>query len=135
MYMAVVATHVVLSLLLILIIIVQPGKGGDVGAAFGGGGGSNLFGPRGPTSLLQRGTTFVAVMFMVTSITLAWFSNKEILANSNVLDELDRVGRARQAPGDDAAEPETPEAVDPDGGEVIEITPIEAPAAEEPAEE
>src|SRR5690606_6459922 len=90
MYLAVVAIHVILSLLLILVIIVQPGKGGDVGAAFGGGGSSSVFGPRGPTSIFARATTVVAVGFMVTSVILAIYSNRELLAGSNVLEELER---------------------------------------------
>ncbi len=89
--MFVVALHVVLCLFLILIIILQPGKGGDVGAAFGGGGGSTVFGPRGPTGLLQRATTVVAVLFMATSVTLALYSNQGMRSNANVEDELERL--------------------------------------------
>jgi len=65
--------HLLLCVILILVILLQPGKGGDVAAAFGagGGGGNNLFGARGPTSMLARATTAVAVLFMITSITLA----------------------------------------------------------------
>lgn len=65
--------HLLLCVILILVILLQPGKGGDVASAFGagGGGGNNVFGPRGPASLLSRATTVVAVLFMVTSITLA----------------------------------------------------------------
>jgi preprotein translocase subunit SecG len=64
--------HVVLCILLILVIILQPSKGSDIGAAFGGGGGSStMFGPRGPGSVLSRATTVIAVLFMVTSISLA----------------------------------------------------------------
>ncbi len=92
MYLFVVALHVMLCVFLVLIIILQPGKGGDVGAAFGGSsGGSTMFGPRGPTSLLQRATTMVAVLFMGTSLTLAIYSNKSILSDSNVDDELQRL--------------------------------------------
>ena len=93
MYLFTVVLHIVLCVFLVLIIILQPGKGGDVGAAFGGGGGggSTMFGPRGPTSLLQRATPFVAVAFMGTSLTLAIYSNKSILADSQVDDELRRL--------------------------------------------
>ena len=90
--MFVVALHVVLCLFLILIIILQPGKGGDVGAAFGGGSSSStVFGPRGPTGLLQRATTVVAVMFMGTSITLALYSNQRMMQGANIDDEVLRL--------------------------------------------
>jgi preprotein translocase subunit SecG len=92
MHMFVVALHVLLCLFLILIILLQPGKGGDVGAAFGGGGGAgSVFGPRGPANLLQQATTVVAVMFMGTSITLAYYSSQKMLSNANVGDELLRL--------------------------------------------
>ena len=100
MYMFVVAVHVVLSLLLIFIIILQPGKSGDVGAAFGGGGGSTMFGPRGPTSLLARGTTGVAVMFMVTSVVLALYSNKGMRAGGDIGGAMEEM-RAEQGSSDD----------------------------------
>lgn len=97
MYLFVVTLHVVLCVFLVLIIILQPGKGGDVGAAFGGAGGSTLFGPQGPTNLLQRATTAVAVMFMGTSLTLAIYSNKSMLSDSNVEDELERIAAEQPA--------------------------------------
>ncbi len=109
MYLFVVALHVVLCVFLILIIILQPGKGGDIGAAFGGGssGSSTVFGPRGPTGLLQRATTVVAVLFMCTSLTLALFSNQKMLSNANVEDEMRRIAeedeKAKEAPIDEAA--------------------------------
>jgi preprotein translocase subunit SecG len=92
MYPFFVALHVALCLFLITVILLQPGKGGDVGAAFGGGGSSSsLFGPRGPTGLLQRATTFVAILFMATSVTLALYSNRAVLSDANVEDELQRL--------------------------------------------
>ncbi len=98
-YMFVVALHVVLCVFLILIIILQPGKGGDVGAAFGGGGGgSTVFGPRGPTGLLQRATTVVAVMFMATSVTLALYSDKGTQSGGNVEDAIERFQQQQNAP-------------------------------------
>jgi len=87
MFQFTVALHIILCILLVLIILLQPGKGGDVGAAFGGGSGGGMFGPRGPATLLSRATTGVAVMFMVTSIALALFSNDSVMNNSN-LDDL-----------------------------------------------
>jgi len=95
--MFVVSLHVVLCLFLILIIILQPGKGGDVGAAFGGGSSSStVFGPRGPTGLLQRATTVVAVMFMGTSITLALYSNQRMMQGANIDDEVLRLQQEKR---------------------------------------
>ncbi|MBX2801397.1 MAG: preprotein translocase subunit SecG [Myxococcales bacterium] len=109
--MFVVALHVVLCIFLILIIILQPGKGGDVGAAFGGGGGgSTVFGPRGPTGLLQRATTVVAVMFMATSVSLALFSDEGVRGGGNVEGVIERLQQEKDvddvAPVEPAPAPE-----------------------------
>jgi len=107
--MFVVALHVVLCLFLILIIILQPGKGGDVAAAFGGGGGSStVFGPRGPTGLLQRATTVVAVLFMGTSITLALYSSRSVMQDTSVEDAMRLLEEEVQEPEDPLVE-ESPE--------------------------
>ena len=104
MYMFIVALHVVLCIFLITVILLQPGKGGDVGAAFGGGG-STMFGPRGPSGLLQRATSIVAVLFMGTSITLALYSNQRMLSNANVDEELRRLQEEQGVNLDEIEEP------------------------------
>jgi len=82
--------HIMLCFALILIILLQPGK--DGAAAFGGGGGGNqMYGPRGSGTILTRATTTVAAMFMVTSITLAWFSNDKVRSGGGVEDELEQL--------------------------------------------
>ena len=64
--------HVIASLLLVLIVLLQTGKGADMGASFGGGSGQTLFGSSGPATILGKITTAVAVIFMLTSLTLAY---------------------------------------------------------------
>ena len=109
--------HVVLCLLLILIIILQPGKGSDVASAFGGGGGGAVFGPRGPTSLLSRATTVVAVMFMVTSITLALNSDRQIGSSDSIEDQIRQLeeeeAKKTGAATPEAATPAPPATVKP----------------------
>jgi len=74
MYTLVVILHIVVSVALILIILLQTGKGADIGAVFGGGSSQTLFGSSGPTSFLSKMTAAAAVIFMVTSLFLAYFS-------------------------------------------------------------
>jgi preprotein translocase subunit SecG len=69
----IVIVHVVVCLMLICIVLLQTGKGADMGAAFGGSS-QALFGGAGPAPFLTRVTTIAAVVFMVTSLTLAYFS-------------------------------------------------------------
>ena len=67
--------HIVICVLLILIVLLQTSKGADIGAAFGGGSSQTLFGSAGPGGFLTKITTGVAIIFMVTSIGLAYFSS------------------------------------------------------------
>ena len=66
-------THILVSLFLIAIVLLQHGKGADVGATFGGSS-QSLFGSEGPVPLLNKITTFSAIVFMGTSISLAYLS-------------------------------------------------------------
>jgi preprotein translocase subunit SecG len=59
---------------LVSIVLLQHGKGADIGATFGGGG-ESLFGTEGPAPLMNKITTAVAVVFMFTSISLAYISS------------------------------------------------------------
>ena len=67
--------HIAVCLFLIGIVLLQHGKGADIGATFGGSS-QSLFGTEGPLPLLNKITTFAAVVFMVTSISLAYISAK-----------------------------------------------------------
>ena len=67
--------HVVVCLFLIGIVLLQHGKGADIGATFGGSS-QSLFGTEGPVPLLNKVTTFSAVVFMVTSVALAYISSQ-----------------------------------------------------------
>ena len=66
--------HVVVCIALIMIVLLQTGKGADMGAAFGGGSSQTLFGSTGATTFLSKMTTGAAIVFMLTSLTLAYVS-------------------------------------------------------------
>ena len=63
--------HIIVCLFLIIVVLLQSGKSGDIAAAFGGQGSQTAFGPRGTATALSKATTWSAVIFMVTSITLS----------------------------------------------------------------
>jgi preprotein translocase subunit SecG len=66
----VVFIHVVVSLFLIGVVLIQQGKSADLAGAFGGQGSQTAFGPRGAANLLTKLTTYSAICFMLTSISL-----------------------------------------------------------------
>ncbi len=65
--------HVLVSLFLIGIVLLQHGKGADIGATFGGSS-QSLMGTEGAVPLLNKITTLSAIVFMGTSISLAYIS-------------------------------------------------------------
>jgi preprotein translocase subunit SecG len=66
--------HILVSVLMIMVILLQTGKGAEMGAAFGGGYSQTLFGSAGPVGFLNKITTVVAVVFMLTSLLLAFLA-------------------------------------------------------------
>jgi preprotein translocase subunit SecG len=70
MYTAVMILHLVVCLFLIFIILIQSSKGAEMGAAFGGSN-QTLFGSRGAATFLSKMTTVAAIVFMLTSLSLA----------------------------------------------------------------
>lgn len=57
-----------------MVVLLQTGKGSDIGAAFGGGSSQTLFGSTGASTFLSKATTVIAIVFMITSLSLAYMS-------------------------------------------------------------
>lgn len=72
MYAFVVSLHIVACIVLVLSVLLQQGKGAEVGAVFGSS--EAVFGSSGPSSLLSKITTAVAIVFMVTSLSLTYLA-------------------------------------------------------------
>lgn len=66
--------HVVVCLFLIGVVLLQSGKGAEMGASFGSGSSQSVFGAGGGTTFLSKMTTGAAIIFMLTSLTLAYIA-------------------------------------------------------------
>jgi preprotein translocase subunit SecG len=66
-----VTLHILVCFVLIIVIMLQSGNAADLAGAFGGAGSQTAFGPRGAASFLSRATTWCAIVFMMTSLTLS----------------------------------------------------------------
>jgi preprotein translocase subunit SecG len=66
--------HVFVCLVLILVVLLQSSKGSGLAGAFGGAGGQTMFGGQETATFLSRLTTYLAVIFMVLSLLLAFLS-------------------------------------------------------------
>jgi preprotein translocase subunit SecG len=63
--------HVIACIVLIFVVLLQAGKGASMGAVFGGSS-QTVFGSSGPGTFLGKMTTAVAIIFMLTSLSLSY---------------------------------------------------------------
>ena len=67
--------HILVCAALVLIVLIQAGKGAEMGAAFGGSS-QTIFGSSGAMGFLTKLTTGAAIVFMITSLLLAFSSTR-----------------------------------------------------------
>ncbi len=157
--------HVIACIFLILVVLLQAGKGGGVGVALGGQTSAQVFGGRGAGTFLEQLTAGTAIVFMLTSMTLAYFASHtdsarlqkhsaEAAAQKKLDDQKaaddkarkeaeDRAQKEAPAVTDEAAKPKTdevaakPEAVKPEAAkpEKPKAKAAPKPVVEEPAAE
>lgn len=69
--------HIGASVVLVIAVLLQSSKGGGLAGTFGGSGVSGgVFGGRGAAPFLVKATTVVAILFMITSISLNFVSSR-----------------------------------------------------------
>jgi preprotein translocase subunit SecG len=99
--------HVIVSISLVIIVLLQAGKGAETGASFGGGASQTMFGASGGQSFLSKLTTMTATVFMLTSLSLAYFHDQE--GSGSIMPEQVKVQEAQQAaPTPDDVQPLAP---------------------------
>ena len=108
--------HVLLAAGIVGLVLLQRGKGADAGAGFGAGASGTVFGARGSASFLSRTTATLAVLFIATSLTLAYFGGRRVEAPTSVIDRV-------QVPAESSS-PDAPPALPSDATS----QPVEAPA-------
>ncbi|NQS72264.1 MAG: preprotein translocase subunit SecG [Desulfobulbaceae bacterium] len=122
--------HVLVCFFLIGIVLLQQGKGADIGATFGGSS-QSLFGTEGPLPLLNKITTLAAIIFMATSVSLAYISANK--SSGSVMSKLP--AQEQQIPA--AQAPAVPEATQPvvPVAPPAEVAPPDAPQQQEQGKE
>jgi preprotein translocase subunit SecG len=71
MYTLLIVLHVIVSFGIVGMVLLQAGKGADIGSAFGGAGTQAVFGSMGTPTILGKITAVIAILFVITSFTLA----------------------------------------------------------------
>ncbi|MBM0105227.1 preprotein translocase subunit SecG [Steroidobacter sp. S1-65] len=107
LHSAVVIAHLLFAAAIVALVLLQRGKGADAGAGFGAGASGTVFGARGSASFLSRTTATLAVLFIATSLTLAYLGGRPGEAPKSV---IDRVNLPDSAPALPSATPAAPAA-------------------------
>ncbi|WP_456379591.1 preprotein translocase subunit SecG [Thiolapillus sp.] len=127
MHTILVVVHLFLSIGLIGLILIQHGKGADAGAAFGSGASSTVFGARGSANFLSRTTGVLALLFFVTSLTLAWMAMETARDSGLMIDT--QATESQPVPAAESDLPVVPEAIN---DSEIPVVPVPAEAAPKP---
>jgi preprotein translocase subunit SecG len=121
MVLVITIVHVIVSIGLILVVLLQTGKGAEMGAVFGGSS-STIFGSSGAGNFLTRLTTGMAIVFMMTSLTLGYFAGRR--PSATIFDQRTPAVEPRPAPQSTA--PANPQA-GPGAGSPPATTPAPQP--------
>ena len=114
--------HLIVCLFLIAVVLLQSGKGAEMGAAFGGSS-QTLFGSRGAASFLGKLTTVAAVVFMLTSLSLA------IVASRSGSSVIQKAPATQQQPSPPVSGPvQVPQQVPETQKEAVPQAPQQSPA-------
>ncbi|MCF8027090.1 MAG: preprotein translocase subunit SecG [Desulfobacteraceae bacterium] len=97
MHVLIIIIHLFVCFSLIGIVLLQTGKGASMGAMFGGAGNQTLFGNTGASTFLGKITTVAAVVFMVTSLSLAYISKS---GDKSVIEEFQPPAAEQSLPAD-----------------------------------
>ena len=104
MHSLITVIHIIVCIAMILVVLLQTGKGASMGAAFGGSS-QTIFGSSGPGTFLGKITTGIAIVFMLTSLWLAYFA---VHKGTSILDEVSVPAAEQTLPADQAAPPAAP---------------------------
>jgi len=97
----IITLHIIACLVLIVLVLLQSGKEG-MGVIFGGGSGS-VFGSSGAGGLLIKVTSYVAAVFLITSLAYNYYSSAErrvsasVMQNVNIEDIKPKAGAGEAA--------------------------------------
>jgi preprotein translocase subunit SecG len=98
-----VTLHVLVCFVLIIVIMLQSGSAADLAGAFGGAGSQTAFGPRGAATFLSHATTWCAIVFMLTSLTLSVKrAPSDVPSTGSILEQTQKSGTVPAKPAQTA---------------------------------
>ena len=83
--------HLVAAISIVVLILLQQGKGAEMGASFGSGASQTLFGSGGSGNFFSRLTAVFALIFFVTSFSLAVVAKQQTTIEDDLIPTLEEV--------------------------------------------
>src|SRR4051795_2555530 len=66
--------YVLIAIAIIVLVLMQRGSGAAAGSGFGAGASGTVFGSRGASNFLSKSTKWLAILFFVISLGMAWYA-------------------------------------------------------------
>ena len=108
LFPVVLVVHILAAIGVIGLVLVQHGKGADMGAAFGSGASGSLFGATGSANFLSRTTAVLAMVFFVTSLSLAYLASSKPKTTGSVMQDAVNSAPVPAAPAGGAEQGTSP---------------------------
>lgn len=90
----VIFVHVIAAIAITGLVLIQHGKGADMGASFGSGASQTIFGSSGSGNVLSKSTSFMALVFFITSLFLAIMAREQAdlsIDDSGLIENLNEI--------------------------------------------
>ncbi len=110
--------YVLVALAMIILVLLQRGPGAQAGTGFGAGASATVFGARGASSFLTKSTKWLAVVFFLISLFMAWRATHggnpaKVSSDLGVMQQAAVPATPPTAPGQGNAAPATVPALPP----------------------
>ncbi len=96
--------YVLIAIAMIWLILMQRGAGAQAGTGFGAGASATVFGARGAANFLSKATRWLAILFFVISLGMAWHASRQARQGAAAVD-LGVMSQVPQAPARQAPAP------------------------------
>ena len=94
--------YVLLAIAMIAMILMQRGAGAQAGSGFGGGASATVFGSRGASNFLSKSTKWMAIVFFLISLFMAWHATNRATGEGATATDLGVMSQVPMAPAPQA---------------------------------
>jgi preprotein translocase subunit SecG len=106
----IIIVHVIAAIAVTALVLLQRGKGAEMGASFGSGASQTMFGASGSGNILTKSTTIFAIIFFITSLSLAVIARQAADTDrlgGTLIEDISQVGTTQNA-GETAPDEDVP---------------------------